>query len=235
MLFERFFSSSSNSSPSRRPLSSFFFPVDSRDFRSLCRLYQNTSPNAIKKRTTKPVAAPAKAAVRRETTPADGELTSVVGRTEVMVVPLTTVTIVVEPMFAVPVGETELKEEVDSNGGVEAEGVGVIFEMAEVWGVEGMGVDEDDANISAGDIGVVAVGVDGGSVVVGTGDDIVPVVDNIGETSVEITLEMDTGKSLIVKLPAKLVAAGLLFAAGLAAVPLAGLPGSVPEPRISFV
>lgn len=83
MLFDKFLSSSSNSSPSRRPLPSLFFPVDSRVFRSLCRLYQKTIPNAIRKRATKPVVAPAMAAVRRETTSADGELLSVVGETEV--------------------------------------------------------------------------------------------------------------------------------------------------------
>lgn len=52
------------------------------------------------------------------------------------------------------------------------------------------------------------------------------VVDNIGETFVEIGLEMDTGKSLGVKLSVGLVAAGLLFAAGLA------VAGSVAELRI---
>ena len=83
MFVERFLSSSSNSSPSRRPLPSLFFPVDSKTFRSLCRLDQKTTPNAIRKRATKPVVAPAIAAVRRETTSADGELLSVVGRTEV--------------------------------------------------------------------------------------------------------------------------------------------------------
>ena len=84
MLFEeKFLSSSSNSSPSRRPLPSLFFPVNSRVFRSLCRLYQKTVPSAIRKRATKPVVAPAIAAVRRETRSDDGELMSVVGRTEV--------------------------------------------------------------------------------------------------------------------------------------------------------
>ena len=83
MVFEKFLSSSSNSSPSRSPLPSFFFPVDSITFRSLCRLYQKTTPRTIRKRATKPVTAPAIAAVRRETTSADGELISVVGRTEV--------------------------------------------------------------------------------------------------------------------------------------------------------
>lgn len=90
--------------------------------------------------------------------------------------PLTTVTIVVEPMLAVPVRETELEKEVDPDSGVEVGGgVGVIFEKLEVWGVVGMGVVEDVVNIS--DIGVAAVGVDGSSVVVGTGDDIVLVFD----------------------------------------------------------
>lgn len=94
--------------------------------------------------------------------------------------PLTTVTIVVEPIFPVPVGETELDKEVDSKSGVvEVEGVGLLFERVEVEvgvGVVRMGVGEDDVNINANDVGVVivGVGVDGSSSVVeGTGNVIV--------------------------------------------------------------
>ena len=76
--------------------------------------------------------------------------------------PLTTVTIVVEPV-SVPVGDTEL-EEVDSKSSAEVDGVGDIFEKVEVFGVVGMGVGEDDVDINGNDIGVVLVGVDGSSV-----------------------------------------------------------------------
>lgn len=97
MLVETFLTSSSNSSPSRRALPSLFCPEDCRAFRSLCRLYKKTAPNAIRIRAMEPVVAPAIAAIRREVALADGELTSVVGRDEVMVVeePSTTLTIVV--------------------------------------------------------------------------------------------------------------------------------------------
>lgn len=83
--------------------------------------------------------------------------------------PLTTVTIVVEPVFSVPVVETELEEEVDSKNSVEVEGVGVISEKVEVLEVVRIGIGEDGESIGANDVGVVLVGVDGCSVVVGTG------------------------------------------------------------------
>ena len=85
MLVEKFLSSSSNSSPSSRPLPSLFFPEDSRVFRSLCRLYKKTTANTTRTRATKPVVVPAIIAVRRETVSPelDGELMSEVGRDEV--------------------------------------------------------------------------------------------------------------------------------------------------------
>ena len=145
-------------------------------------------------------------------------------------VPLTTVTSVVEPILAVPVGENEFEGEVDSMSGVEVEGIGVIFDEVEDFGVVMMIVVEDVVNINAIDVVVIVVGVNGSTVVDGTGDVIAlefvvrnvvsrnistyPVVDDIGDTFVEITSGMDTGVSLIVKLPAGLVAAGLV-AAGL--------------------
>ena len=153
-------------------------------------------------------------------------------------VPLTTVTSVVEPILAVPVGENEFEGEVDSMSGVEVEGIGVIFDEVEDFGVVMMIVVEDVVNINAIDVVVIVVGVNGSTVVDGTGNVIAlefvvrnvasrnistyPVVDDIGDTFVEITSAMDTGVSLIVKLPAGLVAAGLV-AAGLV------VAGSVPR------
>ena len=48
--------------------------------------------------------------------------------------------------------------------------------------------------------------------VVSRGHSTYPVVDNIGDTFVKITSRVDTGVSLKVKLPAGLVAAGLVVA-----------------------
>ena len=88
-------------------------------------------------------------------------------------VPLTTVTIVVEPILpVVPEGGTELKDEVVSELGVEVEGVGDIFEV-EAFGVVVMRVGEDVGDINTIDVGVVLVGVDGSRVVNGTGDIVV--------------------------------------------------------------
>ena len=85
--------------------------------------------------------------------------------------PLTTVTSVVEPIFAVPVGEFEF--EVDEKSGAEVEGIGVILEKIEVVEVFGMESDEDDINVDSV-VGVVAiVGVDGSGVIDVTGNDIV--------------------------------------------------------------
>lgn len=86
-------------------------------------------------------------------------------------IPLTTVTTVVEPIFVVPVEETGLEEEAGSKGGLEVEGIGVILEKVEVFGIVGMGVDEDD--VDASDVGVVLVGVDDSSVVDCSGNDVV--------------------------------------------------------------
>ena len=87
-------------------------------------------------------------------------------------VPLTTVTSVVEPILAVPVGESEFEGEVDSMSGVEVkvEGIGVIFEEVEDFGVVMMIVVEDVVNINAIDVVVIVVGVNGSTVVDGTGD-----------------------------------------------------------------
>ena len=86
MLVEPFLTSSSNSSPSRRALPSLFCPENSRAFRSLCRLYKKTTPNAIRIRAMEPVIAPAIAAIRREVALAEGGLTSVAGRDEDIVI-----------------------------------------------------------------------------------------------------------------------------------------------------
>ena len=127
-------------------------------------------------------------------TSADGELTSVVGKTEVTykisivkigfliksgwqhtVVPLTTVTIVVEPIFVVPVGENEF--EADSKGGAEVERIGITLEKVEVVEVLGMEFGEDVVNINVDVVRVVIVGVAGSCVIEsnidGTGTDIV--------------------------------------------------------------
>lgn len=72
-------------------------------------------------------------------------------------VPLITVTIVVELKFSVSVGEIEL--EVDSKSGAEVEEMGVKLEKVEVVEVVGMGDGEDDLNV--GNVGVVLVGVNG--------------------------------------------------------------------------
>ena len=55
---------------------------------------------------------------------------------------------VVEPILAVPVGESEFQGEVDSMSGVEVEGVGVIFEEVESFGVVMMIVVKDVVNIN---------------------------------------------------------------------------------------
>lgn len=95
--------------------------------------------------------------------------------------PLTTVTIVVEPILVVPEGESESEGEVDSASGVEAEWVGVISEEVEGLGVVTMIVVEDVVNINAIDVGVVLVGVNGSSVVEATGNviDLVFVIRNV--------------------------------------------------------
>lgn len=71
--------------------------------------------------------------------------------------PLTTVTIVVELISSVPVGETELEE--DPKGGAEVEGFGVILERDGVVEVVKMEDGEDDIDINVDDVGVLAVGV----------------------------------------------------------------------------
>ena len=53
-----------------------------------------------------------------------------------------------EPILAVPVGESEFQGEVDSMSGVEVEGVGVIFEEVESFGVVMIIVVEDVVNIN---------------------------------------------------------------------------------------
>jgi hypothetical protein len=163
MLVGIFLSSSSNSSPSRRLLPSLLFPEDSRVFRSLCRLYKKTAPSAIRTRAMKPVVAPAIAAVRRETVSDDGEVTSVVGRDEVMLLeePPMTVTVFA---FDEIVGKTEFEVDSRSDAWVDT-GVAELLEEIEV--IEVIEVGEDDVNISE-DVGVAKV--DGDDDVDGSND-----------------------------------------------------------------
>ena len=87
--------------------------------------------------------------------------------------PLTTVTIVVEFISAVPVGESEF--EVDSKGAAEVEEIWVVLEKVEVFRVVGMGVGED-VNINVDIVGVALVGVDGSDIATDNDIDLVYVV-----------------------------------------------------------
>jgi hypothetical protein len=92
-------------------------------------------------------------------------------------VPLTTVTIDVELISPVPVGETEF--EVDPKGGAEVEGVVVILERDGVVEVVGMRDDEDDIGIDVDDVGVLVVGVDGSIMDVNNEVALVYVINNV--------------------------------------------------------
>lgn len=120
----------------------------------------------------KPVVAPAIAAVRRETTSAEEELSSVVGSDE-----LACKTLIVKKggflrnqygkRTAVDASDDLVGETVDSRSGAEVEVIGVFellerVEEVEVIEVIGVGVDRDDVDDDA-DVGVVGIAVVTGS------------------------------------------------------------------------